>query len=720
MEPSSIGAHSALKCLVEAARLRGVDTSVDRLCHDYVLDTREPSTRLLLRIAGDIGLKARSVRMSWEKLGELDRAFPVIARLRNGNTVLIVGMGMLNNTPVAVVRDPLAGDQAPMPLDESRLTAAWTGEVILLKRTNEEAEEEKQFGIGWFMPIILNYRPIFRDVAVAAIVLSVLTLAMPVFMQIIIDRVLVHHSINTLNVLIVGMIGATLFETLFMYLRRYLMLYATNKIDAQVGVKTFAKLVSLPMDFFERSSTGVITKNMLQTERVRHFLTGQLFVTILDAVGLIVLIPMMFAYSVELAVIVLGSTALLCLIMIVMLPPMRRRLDALYQAEARLQGFLVENIQGMRTVKALALDARQRQTWDRMLARAIQRRFDMAKFSTIAQTLINPIDKFTQIAVMGVGAYLVFNGDMLVGALIAFKIIAGRVTQPLVALSQMIQQFQEVSLSVRMLGQIMNHPSEQGRAGRGLRAPIEGTVEFQDVRFTYPGASTPALDGVSLTIPKGTMIGVMGRSGSGKTTITRMLQALHRPQEGMIKIDGHDLREIDLDHLRTNIGVVLQDNFLFRGTIRENIASGKPDATFEEIMEAARLAGADEFIERLPRGFDTMLEEGSSNLSGGQRQRLAIARALLINPPILILDEATSALDAESEAIVQANLMSIAKGRTLIIISHRLSSLVACDSIVVMEQGKVADSGRHNELLGRCDVYRHLWYKQNRHLELAS
>jgi len=720
METTATGAHSALKCLAEAARLRGVDTSAERLCHDYVLDTREPSTRLLLRIAGDIGLKARSVKMTWRNLGELDRAFPVIARLRNGNSVLVVGMGTLNGTPVAVIRDPLAGHQAPLPLDESRFKAAWTGEVILLKRANMDDEEETPFGFSWFMPIIMTYRRVFRDVAVAALVLSVLTMAMPVFMQIIIDRVLVHHSIGTLNVLIVGMIGATLFETAFMYLRRYLMLYASNKIDAQVGVKTFAKLVSLPMDFFERSSTGVITKNMLQTERIRHFLTGQLFVTILDAVGLIVLIPMMFAYSIKLAVIVLVSAALLCLVMIVMMPSMQKRMNALYQAEARLQGFLVENIQGMRTIKALALDARQRQTWDQMLARAIQRRFDLANYSTIAQTLINPIDKFTQIAVMAVGAYLVFNGEMMVGALIAFKIVASRVTQPLVALSQMIQQFQEVSLSVRMLGQIMNHPSEQGRTGRGLRAPIEGSVEFTDVRFTYPGASTPALDGVSFTIPKGSMIGIMGRSGSGKTTVTRMLQALHRPQEGMIKVDGHDLREIDLDHLRTNIGVVLQDNFLFHGTIRENIASAKPDATFEEIMEAARLAGADEFIERLPRGFDTMLEEGSSNLSGGQRQRLAIARALLIDPPILILDEATSALDAESEAIVQANLMSIAKGRTLIIISHRLSSLVACDSILVMEQGKVADQGRHHDLLGRCDVYRHLWHKQNRHLELAS
>ncbi len=712
--------HSALKCLAEVARARGVETSAERLRHDYALDAGEPSTRLVLSIANAIGLQARSLRVKWADLGGLDQAFPIIARLRNGNCVLIVGFETLNDTPVTMIRDPLAGSPAPLPLDETRLKAAWNGDAILVKRATLDEEDETPFGFAWFMPLIMTHRRIFRDVAVAALVLSVLAVAMPVFVQIIIDRVLVHHSLGTLNVLVVGMAGAVLFETVFLYLRRRLMLYASNRIDAQVGVKTFAKLVSLPMDFFERASTGVITKNMLQTERVRYFLTGQLFVTLLDAVGLIVLIPLMFAYSAELAVVVLSSAGLLCLVMVVMLPVMGRRMNALYQAEARLQGFLVETIQGMRTVKALALDAQQRRAWDRLLFRAIRRRFAMANGAAIAQTLINPIDKGAQIAVMAMGAYLVFNGDMMVGALIAFKIIAARVTQPLVGLSQMIQPFQEMSLSVRMLGQIMNHPSEQGRTGRGLHTPIEGTVAFTDVRFAYPGSATPALDGVSFTIPKGAMVGVMGRSGSGKTTLTRLLQALHRPQDGMIKIDGHDVRAIDLDHLRTSIGVVLQDSFLFHGTIRENIAAAKPEAAFEDVMEAARLAGADEFIERLPHGFDTMLEEGSSNLSGGQRQRLAIARALLIDPPILILDEATSALDAESEAIVQANLTGIARGRTLIIISHRLSSLVACDSILVMEQGKVADQGRHHDLLGRCDVYRHLWHKQNRHLGLVS
>ncbi|MBP2303055.1 peptidase domain-containing ABC transporter [Azospirillum picis] len=714
------GPNSALKCLVEAARLRGIDTSVERIQHDLVLDDREPSTKLLLRAAAHIGLKARAVRMGWRHFGKLDQAFPVIARLRNGNSVLVVGANVVNGVPVVLMHDPLAADAAALPIDEARFTEAWTGEVLLLKQDGAATEEEPPFGFAWFFPMIRQQKRLFRDVGVAAILLSVLTMAMPVFMQIVIDRVLVHRSIDTLHVLIVGMMLAILFETLFSYMRRYLMLYASNKIDAQVSMRTFAKLVSLPIDFFEHASTGVVTKNMQQTERIRQFLTGQVFSVALDCVGLIVFIPMMFLYSVPLAIIVMASTLLLCIMMIAFLPAMKRRMNDVYASEASLQGYLVETIQGMRTIKSLSLDARQRQVWDQKLARAIDNRFRLGSFALVAQSLIQPIDKITQVAVMGLGAYMIFDGSMLVGALIAFRIIAGRVTGPLIQLSQMIQQFQEVSLSLRMLGQIMNHEVEEGRSGRGMRAPIQGEIEFSSVRFTYPGASSPALDRVSFTIQQGHMFGIMGRSGSGKTTVTRLLQALHRPQDGLVKLDGHDLREIDLDHLRTNIGVVLQDNFLFRGTIRENIAAAKPGAPLEEVMEAARLAGADEFIERLPRGFDTMIEEGSANLSGGQRQRIAIARALLINPPILIMDEATSALDAESEAIIQANMQNIAKGRTLIIISHRLSSLVACDSILVLDRGQVADVGRHSELLGRCDVYRHLWYKQNRHLELAS
>jgi ATP-binding cassette subfamily B protein len=292
-----------------------------------------------------------------------------------------------------------------------------------------------------------------------------------------------------------------------------------------------------------------------------------------------------------------------------------------------------------------------------------------------------------------------------------------RVASPLIQLSHLLQQYDEAQFAVKAIAALVNQPPEEGRSRAGIRTPLNGRIEFENVRFRYRGSTVPALDGVSFTAPEGTILGIMGRSGSGKTTVTRLLQMLHTNYEGLIKIDGNDLREIDVDHLRLSLGVVLQDSFLFSGTIREAIAAAKPDARFEDIVLAARLAGAEEFIEHLPRGYETHIQEGSTNLSGGQRQRLAIARALIGDPRILILDEATSALDAESEAIVNANLLRIAKGRTLVIISHRLSVLVPADAVLVLERGRVYDCGRHEELLERCDIYRGLWYQQNRHLQ---
>ncbi len=710
-------AHTAARCLANVARHRGVDVSVDRLLHDFVLGNQEPPVSLLVRMAQDIGLKAKSATLTWSELINLGDAFPVIVRLKNGNSMTVVGAAEGGGTKLLLVQDPLAEDTGLLTLDETRFTAAWDGSVVFAKRRHDFGGAEQPFGLLWFIPEILRQRRLFRDIAIASLLLSAMAMATPIFTQLIIDRVLVHHSMGTLYILVVGMLAVILFEALFTYLRSYMVLFASNKIDARINTKTFNKLISLPMDFFERSSAGVILKNIYQTDRIRSFLTGQLFMSLLDTVSLAVFIPMLFFYHPVLASIVLGFTLAIGVSAAVTLPIIRHRLNAVYEVEARQQSFLVENIQGMRTVKSLALDARQRKEWDSRVARTIHVRFNVAKLALLLQGLTGPLEKLMFMTVMGVGAYLVLEGEMMIGALIAFNILTARVTGPLVQMTGLIQQFQEVSLSVSMLGTIMNHPSEQGRTGRGLRIPFVGQVEFQDVRFRYAPGTAPALDQLSFTIPSGTIFGVMGRSGSGKTTVTRLLQGLHSPQEGLIKIDGHDLREIDLDHLRSQIGVVLQENFLFRGSIRENIAIAKPDATTEEILRAARLAGADEFIERLPRGLDTPLEEGSANLSGGQRQRLAIARALLLDPPILILDEATSALDAESEAIVQANLMSIAQGRTLIIISHRLSSLVPADNILVMERGKVADIAKHHVLMERCSIYQQLWNQQNRHLK---
>jgi ATP-binding cassette subfamily B protein len=601
-----------------------------------------------------------------------------------------------------------------MMLSEEQFAKAWLGSVILVKRNYRMSDEDRPFGFRWFVPEIIKQRSFFRDVALAAFVLYGLGLTTPIFFQLVIDKVLVHQSYATLTVLTAGIAIALVFDATFTFLRRYLLLYATNRIDIRVATRTFGHLLNLPIALFEQASAGVLVKHMQQTGRIREFLTGRLFLTLLDGVSLLVFVPILLLYSVKLTLVVLGFAALVGLVVMMLVGPFQRRLQALYQAEGDRQALLVETVHGMRTVKSLALEPRQRKVWDDYSAQSISVRFRVDKISTIAQAMTGLLEKLMSVAIIGLGALDVFSGAMTIGALVAFNMLAGRVSGPLVQIVTMVHEYQEVALSVRMLGEIMNQRPEQAGRGRGVRPHLQGRIEFDRVTFRYGPDSAPALDNVSFAIPAGCLFGVVGKSGSGKTTITRLIQGLYQSQEGLVRMDGYDSREIDLVHLRTSIGVVLQDSFLFRGSVRENIAAAKPDASIEEIMEVARIAGAEEFIERLPRGFDTMLEENASNLSGGQKQRLAIARALITDPKLLIFDEATSALDPDSEAIIRENLSRIAAGRTVVIVSHRLSTLVDADAILVIDRGKVADIGRHDQLVSRCMTYRHLWSQQMR------
>jgi ATP-binding cassette subfamily B protein len=439
---------------------------------------------------------------------------------------------------------------------------------------------------------------------------------------------------------------------------------------------------------------------------------------VLDAGILLFFLPVMFYFNWILTLVVIALCALIMGWIIAMLPAYRQKSSLAEEAEAQRGSFLSQNIAGIRTVKSLALDAKQRHEWDVLTARVAKRRLAEGDLGNLIQSVVTPLERLMISGTFALGIYFAIttNDPVFIGTLFAFLILSQRVAAPLVQIAHLIQQYDEARLALHLVSGLVNQPEEEGRTGHGVRVPLKGHVEFSKVLFKYKGAISPALKSVSFDIAQGTTLGVMGRSGSGKTTITRLLQRLHSDYQGLIKIDGIDVREYDLDHLRSSLGVVLQENFLFSGTIRENITAAKSDATFEEMVYAARLAGAEEFIDKLPRGYETFIYEGSSNLSGGQKQRLAIARALITNPKILILDEATSALDAESEAIVNANLRRIATGRTMIVISHRLSSLVNADAILVLDQGEVHDIGTHQELLGRCDIYSGLWYQQNAHM----
>jgi len=407
------------------------------------------------------------------------------------------------------------------------------------------------------------------------------------------------------------------------------------------------------------------------------------------------------------------------LIILAFLKPLRRRYQQVVDAETWKAAALGETVVGIKTVKALGLEPQRKALWDERVADAGRARLAFGQLANWPQTLVTPIERAMVLGTMLIGAYLAMSDTTgyMVGSLFAFMMIAQRVAQPLVGLARLVEDFEEVGAAIAEAGSVLNRPLESSSNSTGLRPKLVGEISFRDLTFTYIATKTPALDRVSFDIPAGTMFGIVGRSGSGKSTIARLLQGINRDYSGFLKLDGVDLKEINLRHLRQGLGVVLQDNFLFRGSIRDNIIAGRPGLTLSDAMRAAHLAGAEEFIERMPNGYDTYIEEGSPNLSGGQKQRLAIARALIHDPTVMILDEATSALDPESEAVVSANLMRIAKGRTMIIVSHRLSSLTECDQILVMDQGKVLDVAPHATLLERCALYRQLWLQQNRHLD---
>ncbi|MEY3807309.1 MAG: hypothetical protein RI893_285 [Pseudomonadota bacterium] len=707
--------HTSIQCLTAIAQHHGLQINPERIIQEYALGEEEPTSALLLRIASEIGLKARADKLSWEGLLAQGGVFPLLAKLAKGGSVIIVGARTEEDGKVAVL-DPQISGAAIDLLDREQFCQHWNGDVVFLKRSHTLNDLNQPFSFRWFIPEILKQKAAFRDIILAAIAMQFLALASPMFFQLVIDKVLVHQSVSTLWVLGVGIVIATVFDSLFGYLRQFLLLAATNKIDMRLTRRTFGHLLSLPIDYFETTTAGVITRHMQQLESIRNFLTGRVLFTAIDVFGLLLYLPILFSFSAKLAIVTLVFTLVIAGIILALLPTYRFRLNALYSAEGKRQSMLVETVHGMRTVKALAIEPSQRRTWDQISAQSITMHFRVAKLGITGGAITDFLGKLLPITIIILGAQDVFDQTLSMGALIAFQMISGRVVAPLLSLVGMINEYEQTALSVGYLGEVMNRQPE-GRAGAGgLRPQLMGDISFQDVTFRYPGASATALDRTTFTIPAGTIVGVVGRSGSGKTTLTKLIQGLYPLQEGIVRFDGIDAREIDLAHLRRQIGVVLQENFLFRGTVRENISMAKPDASFEEIVAAAQTAGADEFIERMAQGYDTFLEENAANLSGGQKQRLSIARSLLSKPRILILDEAASALDPESEAIFIQNLSRIAVGRTVVMISHRLSTLVNAHAILVMEHGRLVDSGRHEELLLRSSTYQHLWNQQTSHL----
>jgi ATP-binding cassette, subfamily B, bacterial HlyB/CyaB len=664
------------------------------------------------------GLWSRAVRLRWRQLMRLQDAGPVVLLFADGSAGLLVGVNAEHN--VALMRDPGAPASRPVvPVDELRLKQVWAGEAVLLRAERGAPEADAPFNLNWLASLVLKERRSLRDIAFASLTLSFLTIFPPLLVMTVVDKVLTHQSFSTLALLSTILLIGVTYETFLGYARRLVVLMVGIRLDARLNLHVFNRLLRLPLDYFERHPAGETMHKISQVYKVRDFLTGKLLTTFLDLITLLVLIPFLFYLNAALAWIVLACSGLITLIILAFLKPLRTAFGRVVRAETEKASALGETIFGVKTVKSLALEPQRKSLWDGRIAEVSKWRLAFGKLNNWPQTLVAPIERFMSIGVVLLGAYMALSDQTgyAVGALFAFMMLSMRVAHPLVGLAKLIEDYEEVGSSIAEAASVLNRPLETDAASGGLRPKFAGAISFEDVSFTYGGTKVPALDRISFAVPSGTMLGIVGRSGSGKSTITRLLQGINRDYSGFLKIDGADLREINLRHLRQSFGVVLQDNFLFRGSIRDNIIAGRPGLTLEDAVRAARLAGAEEFIERMPNGYETFIQEGSPNLSGGQRQRLAIARALITDPRILILDEATSALDPESEALVNANLLRIARGRTMVIVSHRLSSLTECDQILVLEKGEAVDIAPHRTLLERCGLYRQLWAQQNRHLD---
>ncbi len=709
------GRLSRLRAVMAAARYHGAE--LDPRDFRGAITEVTPSPASLVIWLNEQGLVAKAMRLKWRYLVRLHDTPPLALMFKDGSAALLVGADP--GRGVVWLRDPMGNDgDAPVAVDELRLSQVWTGDVVLVARSRNQSETEAAINIGWLTRMVLREKKSLRDIAIASVVLSLLTIFPALIVMQVIDKVVNHHSMATLVSISMIILTLTAYETLLSYGRREIVLVLSTRLDSRIALVIFARLLSLPLEYFERQQAGNVIGRVSAIYRVRDFITGKLMTTFLDMFTLMVILPFLFVMSTTLAWMTLAGAGLIGLIVVIFIGPISRLVGRVISAEMRRGSILYESVAGIRTLKTLALEPARRVEWDVATADVVSAKLEAGRLANWPSTLAMPIEMFISRGVILVGAYLLLTGSSTLGAggLVAFMMLGGRVASPLVSLAKLLEEFTDIRAALGEAGSVLNQPTETKALTNGMRPKILGALSFQEVMFTYPGGSSRALDDVSFEIPAGTMLGVVGRSGSGKSTLTRLLQGVSRNYTGFLKLDGIDLREINLTHLRKSFGVVLQDNFLFRGTIRDNITANRPGLTLEDAVRAARLAGAEEFIERMPAGYETWIEEGSTNISGGQKQRLAIARAVITDPKLMILDEATSALDPESEALVNANLKRISKGRTMVIVSHRLSSLVDCDQILVMERGHIEDIAPHHVLLERCAIYRQLWMQQTRHM----
>lgn len=693
---------TGLACLVIAARLLDIPADREQLKRAFVVGSEPLDKLTLLRAARELGIKARLNRPAAEKLTNFP--LPCIGILTNGDFVVL---GRCDGRRIKVL-NPREPQPANILMEE--FLALWSGELVMLARRFSLKSIDKHFSLSWFIPVILKYKQLFVEVFAASFFLQLLGLVTPLFTQVIIDKVLVHKGLATLDILAIGMFCIAAFSAWMGYLRTYIFAHTTNKVDVILGTKLFRHLTALPLKYFESRRVGDTVARVRELDNIRQFITGSGLTVVLDAIFTVIFIAVMVVYSPRLSIIALLAIPGYGALSLIVTPLYREQLRQHFNAGAENHSYLVETVTGIQTVKSLAVEPKFINRWEELLAGYVKISFSTINLANIASNTGQFIQQTFNMVILWFGAHQVIAGDMTVGELIAFQMLAAQVNAPILRLINIWQSFQQTMISVERLGDILNSPPEPSfNPNRTTLPKIRGDIVFNQVTFRYRAESSEVLSKMSFHVPPGARIGIVGRSGSGKSTIAKLIQCLYIPESGRVLIDGVDLAQIEPAWLRRQIGVVLQESFLFSGSIRENIALANPGAPMHEIIRAAKIAGAHDFILELSEGYDTNVGERGAALSGGQKQRIAIARALLTNPRLLIFDEATSALDYESESIILNNMGEICRGRTAIFIAHRLSTVRSCDRIIVLEKGRLVEQGSHADLLRSGGFYHKLY-----------
>jgi ATP-binding cassette, subfamily B, bacterial HlyB/CyaB len=710
----------ALAALCGVARFHQIAADPASLAHQMGLSSSDALTSDdLLRAAQHLGLKAKLAKTSANRLALTP--LPALALMRTPDQSLrVVILAQCDEN--RVLFQETTGEAGGAPGNSARPTieplevfaAHWTGELILISSQASLAGALAKFDFSWFIPALVKHRKLLGEVLLISFMLQLFGLVSPLFFQVVMDKVLVHKGMTTLDVLVIGLVIVVVFESVLSGLRAYVFSHTTSRIDVELGARLFRHLVQLPLAYFQARRVGDSVARVRELENIRAFLTGNALTVLLDVFFSIVFIAVMLFYSVPLTLIVLVSLPLYFGLSLAVVPILRQRLDVKFARGAENQSMLVETVTGIQTVKATALEPAFSKRWDAQLAGYVSASFKTQNLATAAHEGVNLIGKLVNAATLWYGAHLVMNNALSVGQFVAFTMFAQRVSQPIMRMAQLWTDFQQTGISVARLGDILNTRTEVPPTSAAQLPQLKGRITLDQVTFRYRPEAVPVLSGLSLDIMPGEIIGIVGRSGSGKSTLTKLVQRLYTPEGGRLLVDGIDISLIDAAQLRRQVGVVLQENLLFNRSVRENIAITDPAAPIEAVIRVAQLAGAHDFISELPEGYDTHVGEQGSSLSGGQRQRVAIARALFTNPRILIFDEATSALDYESEAIIQRNMAHICAGRTVLVIAHRLSAVRKANRIIVMDKGQIVEAGPHDALVNKPQgLYAHLWRMQD-------